>query len=290
MNYYKQVANVLKIILIANLIVAVTKIIIGILMKYNSLLADGYHAITDSASNIIALVGIGLASKPPDKHHPYGHYKFEAIAGFFIGMMLLLITVKIIYDAINWFINPVHAIVRLENIIAIAFTLVINIFVSIIEIRIGRKLKSEVLITDAIHTRTDVFISLGVILSMILIKLGVPSIIDPILSLIIAFFVAHSCYQILKSTIGILVDRRVLDDDAIKTIVYQVDERIIDVHHIRNRGRDNNIFIDLHIIVPGELTVHQAHELSHKIQEQLRDYFNNNVDLYTHIEPNEKTP
>ena len=290
MNYYRKVAYVLKIILIANLIVAITKLAIGFLMKYNSLLADGYHAITDSASNIIALIGIGLASKPPDKHHPYGHYKFEAIAGFFIGMMLLIITFKIIYEAINWFINPITSIVTIENIIIITFTLIINIFVSVIEIRIGKKLKSEVLITDAIHTRSDVFISLGVIISMILIKLGLPPIIDPILSLVISVFVAHSCYQILKSTIGILVDKRILDDEKIKEIVYEVDDCIIDVHRIRNRGRENNIFIDLHIIVPGDLTVHQAHELSHRVEEQLRMYFNNEIDLYTHIEPNEKTP
>src|SRR5690606_20913984 len=152
---------VLKVILIANIIVAVTKVVIGYIMKYNSLLADGYHSVTDSTSNIIALIGIGLASKPPDKHHHYGHYKFEAIAGFFIGMMLLGITIKIVYDAIKWFINPVKSLVSIEMIIIIAITLIINLFVCIIEIKLGRKYKSEVLVTDAIHTRTDAIISLG---------------------------------------------------------------------------------------------------------------------------------
>jgi cation diffusion facilitator family transporter len=88
MNYYRKVGKVLKIIFIANIIVALTKIIVGSMMNYSSLLADGYHAITDSTSNIIALIGIKISSKPPDKHHPYGHYKFETIAGFFIMLLI----------------------------------------------------------------------------------------------------------------------------------------------------------------------------------------------------------
>ena len=204
--------------------------------------------------------------------------------------MLLGITIKIVYDAISWFINPVQSLVSIETIIIISFTLIINVFVSVIEIKLGRKYKSEVLITDAIHTRTDVVISFGVIISMILIMAGMPPIIDPILSLFISLFVAYSCFQILKSTLGILVDKKIYDEEEIKVVVLEVDECIIDVHRIRNRGRENNIFIDLHIIVPGELSVSNAHDLSHRIQERLREYFNNDVDLYTHIEPNEKTP
>ena len=290
MNYYQKVTRVLQIILVANLVVAVIKVLIGYIMKYNSLLADGYHAITDSAANVIALIGIKLSSKPADDDHPYGHYKFEAIAGLFIGFILFGITCKIIYDAVNWFVNPVEADLSVINILIIFITLIINIFVTVIESRIGKKLKSEVLVTDAIHTRTDVFISSGVIISMILIKIGLPPIIDPILSLIIAFFVAYSCYQILSSTAGILVDKRILDDDEIKEVVLNADNRIVDVHRIRNRGRENNVFIDLHIVVPGEISVVEAHSLSHFLQEVLRNHFTANLELSTHIEPKAKTP
>lgn len=288
MNYYRKVANVLKIILIANLLVAVVKITLGYLMNYYSLLADGFHAITDSVSNIIALVGIRLASMPPDKDHQYGHYKFEAIAGFFVGVMLLGITFKIIYNAITWLINPVIATLSIENIIILSITVIINILITVIEIGYGKKLKSEILVIDAIHTRTDIFISSGVIISMVLVKLGLPPIIDPILSLVISIFIAYSCYKILASTISILVDRQIIDNEEIKELVYTVDPCIIDVHRIRNRGKENNIFVDLHIIVPGDLSVYDSHDLSHRIHEKLKEHYEN-IDLYTHIEPDEKT-
>lgn len=282
---YRKISQTLLIIFFLNLIVAFAKIILGIYYQLNSLLADGFHAITDCSSNIIGLIAIKFAAKPADEKHPYGHQKFETIASMIIGFILLIITYQIIYRAIKWFINPLTPEVDFFSLILIAITFIINLFISIYEYRRGKKLQSEVLIADSIHTRSDLLISFGVILITILIILNVPPIIDPILSLIIALFIFYSCMQIIKSATSILVDSKTIDHRNIEAIVYRANKDIIDVHKIRSRGTNNHIYIDLHLILPREKTIQDAHELSHKLEKIISQELQKEVDLFIHIEP-----
>lgn len=288
MNKYKRISKVLWIILVANLIVAGTKIILGYLLNVNSLSADGFHSLTDSTSNIIGLIGIKFASKPADDEHPYGHQKIETIAGFIIGILLLGISVKIIYNSINWFIHPETPNISYSSLFALLVTLIINIIVAILERRKGIELNSDILIADSIHTKSDTFITTGVIITMVSIKLGVPPIIDPVVSLIIAVFVILSCFEILKTSSNILIDKIIVDKDVIKDIVLNSNNKIIDVHKIKNRGRINDLFIDLHLIVDGAVSVREAHNLSHYIEQVLEDKLKQKVQLNAHIEPDER--
>jgi len=102
-NNYKKVKQVLWVILFANFAVALLKIIIGAMIKSSSMTADGFHSLSDGSSNIVGLIGIGLASKPIDKDHPYGHKKFEVLSGLFIAGMLLFIGLKIIFDSFSFY-------------------------------------------------------------------------------------------------------------------------------------------------------------------------------------------
>ena len=287
MGKYKKISKVLWLILGANLFVAITKMVLGSLFKVNSLTADGFHSLTDSTSNIIGLIGIKLASKPADKNHPYGYHKFETITGLMIGFMLFVITIRIVYGAIMWFISPVTPEINLFSQVALFITVLINIIVAKYEYQKGTTLQSDVLISDSIHTKTDVFISLGVLISLILIKLGVPPIIDPILSLLIAIFVFHSVYEILKTTTGILLDKKAVDEKRIIEIILNQEKDILDIHKIRSRGRKDHIYIDLHVLVDPLKTVKEAHDISHRIEEKLNQKLNIKVELIAHIEPYE---
>ena len=284
----KKILLVLFVILIGNLLVAAVKIFLGFTLKVNSLTADGFHAITDSTSNIIGIIGIKIAYKPADKEHPDGYHKFETIASMIIGFMLFYITGQIIYNAVNWFIKPTTPNFSVPGLITLIITLFINIFIAIYEYRKGKKLNSEVLVSDSIHTRTDVLISLGVIITIIAIKLGLPPIIDPILSLVIAIFVFRSCLEIIKPTISILVDKKVIDEQTIMEIVYEINKDIVDIHKIRSRGRNNYFYIDMHIIVAANKTVKEIHSLSHLIEDVLSHKLGCGVELNAHIEPDEK--
>ena len=285
---YKKITKVLLWIFVANIVVAAVKLGFGFLLNINSLTADGFHALTDTFSNVIGIIGIKYASKPADKDHPYGYQKFETLAGLAIGFLLLGIIIKIVSNAINWFINPVDLEVSLITIIALGVTILINIFVATYEYRAGKKLKSDVLISDSIHTKSDIFISSGVLVTLILIKLGLPSIIDPILSLIIAVFILKSCYEIFMMTIEVLVDKMVVDPEEVSRILEEASDLILDIHKIRSRGKMDHIFIDLHIITRPDLTVREAHSLSHNLEERLEKVLGKKVDLVCHIEPDER--
>lgn len=287
---YKKVKQVLWIILFANIGVAILKIVIGSIIKSASMTADGFHSISDGTSNIVGLIGISIASKPKDKEHPYGHKKFEVISGLFIGAMLLFIGGKIIFEGISKFQNPVEPTITIGSLFVLILTLIVNIFVCTYEYRIGKKLNSYILVSDSLHTKSDIFVSIGVLLTLVGVRLGLPAIIDPIASLVVAGFILHASYEIFKSTIDVLVDKAIVDEEAIKHILKSFNE-IKDVHNIRSRGSENDVHIDMHIMVEPNITVEKSHKLNHDIEESIRKNINKSAQVIIHIEPfyNKKT-
>ena len=281
---YKKVKQVLLIILFANLGVALLKIIIGNSIKSASMTADGFHSISDGTSNIVGLIGIALASKPIDKEHPYGHNKFEVISGLFIGGMLLFLGFKIIIDAVTRFKNPVTPTITMVSLIVLIVTLLINVLVCTYEYRIGKKLNSYILVSDSLHTKSDIFVSIGVLMTLVGVKLGLPAIIDPIASLIVAGFILHASDEVFKSPIDVLVDKAVIDEDDIKKVIKEF-ESIKGVHNIRSRGSENNVYIDMHILVEPKITVEDSHMLTHNIEEIIKEKINKSAQVIVHIEP-----
>lgn len=281
---FEKVRWVLWTILFANLGVAVLKIVIGSLIKSASMTADGFHSLTDGSSNIVGLIGIKFASKPVDEDHPYGHSKFETLAGLFIAGMLFFIGIKIIVDAISRFIHPVTPEISLESLVVLVATLCINIFVSIFEFKQGKKLGSHILISDSMHTRSDIYVSAGVLFTLICVKLGLPAIIDPIASLIVSGFIGYAAYEIFKSTSDILVDKAVIDTGKVKDIAMTF-EQVKDTHKIRSRGSENDLYIDMHIMTEPGMSVEESHTLIHNIERKIKEQINQNIQVIIHIEP-----
>jgi len=280
----QKVRKILALILILNLLVAVLKIVFGYLIKSSSMTADGFHSMTDGLSNVIGLIGIHFAAKPPDKSHPYGHYKFETMASLFIGIMLTLLGANIIREAVPQLFNPVIPEVSKISLLVLVFTLLVNIFVATYEAKKGEKLKSEILISDAHHTKSDIYISSGVLVTLILIKLGFPPIIDPIVSIIVAGFILKAAYEIFKPITGVLVDKAVIDPDKLKSIIKEFDH-VKECHYIRSRGKANAVYVDLHLVVDSDLSVGDSHILTHKIEEKINDNLNKDIHVLFHLEP-----
>ena len=281
---FKEIKSVLWVILFANIFVALLKIIIGNKIKSSSMTADGFHSLTDGTSNIIGIVGIGYALKPKDEDHPYGHKKFETLAGLGIAMMLFFVSIDIIKNAFGKLLNPTPSNVSIESIIALVITLIINIFVTTYENKKGKELNSDILIADASHTRSDIFVSIGVLGTLLALKFGFPPIIDPIVSLIVAALIIHAGYEIFRDTSSILVDKFVVDNDKISQIIKDFPE-VKNIHRIRSRGREDDMFLDLHVMVDENTTVKEAHLLVHKIERKIREEINENAEVIIHIEP-----
>ncbi len=281
---FRKVKLILLIILSANLIVAILKIVMGNIINSTSMTADGFHSLTDGSSNIVGLVGIHFASKPVDEDHPYGHKKFETLSGLFISAMLILIGGKVVLESANRIFNPVVLDITVESLLVLLLTLCINIFVCLFEYRKGKKLNSQILISDSMHTRSDIYISLGVLVSIICIKLGLPSVIDPIVSIVVSGFIFHTAYEIFMYNSSILVDKAVVDTETIRNIVLSF-EQVKDIHKIRSRGSESDLHIDMHIMMEPNISVEASHQLIHLIEERIRQDINDNIHLIAHLEP-----
>ncbi|QVK19533.1 cation transporter [Mycoplasmatota bacterium] len=287
MSSYKKVSRILTLVLLANLFIAIMKLVVGYLVKSESISADGLHSLTDSTSNIIGLIGIRIASKPADTKHPYGYKKYESLSGLFIGVMLIFVTVKIVWGAIQWFFNPYQPNITIVSLIVMIITLIINITISSIEYKKAKEYNSAILLSDSMNTRSDILVSSSVLITIIAIKLGISPIIDPISSLIVAAVIVYASIEIFKSTTDVLVDRRVLNPERIKEIVLAFPE-VKFVDKIRSRGRKDEIFIDLHIKIDPDMHIMESHRLNHEIEEKLKNEFDTNISLIAHLEPSDK--
>lgn len=284
-QHYLSIKRVLWIILFANLAVAFTKIVLGISMNATSVLADGFHSLTDGSSNIIGLIGINFAMKPVDEDHPYGHSKYEMLGSLVIVAMLGFLSFQILLEIYQKIMNPVKPSVDLLSLAIMLGTLVVNLFVTVYEKKLGTELNSTILVSDAMHTRSDVFVTIGVITSMTLIYLGFPIWIDAFVSMIVVFFILKAAYEIFKDSSDILLDAKVVDEHEILVILNTLPE-IKGIHHIRSRGTLQNLFIDMHVLTDDFLSVKEAHALSHVIEAAIQQHFSASiVQVISHIEP-----
>lgn len=282
---YRAIKKTLIIILIVNLSVALSKGLYGLTTNSLSLIADSLHSLFDASSNVIGLIGIRLATKPADTKHPYGHWKYETVAAIIIAAMIFLTGIEIIESAIERFVAPETLAPRVDvfSFIIVIGTIIINFLSTLYEERKGKALDSSVLMADALHTRSDIFVSASVLVSFIGILLGFP-IVDPIVALFVAAMIFHTGIEIAKESIEVLVDTTVIDPSTIQSIVNQI-EGVVDSHKIRSRGQHNEISIDLHVTVDPEISVHDGHDIADKVEKTLVEKLPGVRDVTVHIGP-----
>jgi len=277
------VSRVLIYVFVLNLIVAFAKIALGAISGAVSVLSDGFHSLTDSGSNIVALVGVRIAAQPPDREHPYGHRKFETMASVGILVFLLLVLVEVLWSAVERLQRPASPTIDAISFVVMGSTLAINIAVVWYERRAGKRLSSEVLIADAHHTQSDILTSITVILALAGVRLGYP-LLDPIAAVVVAVFIGFACWEIFQDTIRILADRIVLAPDQIRRVVQTVPE-VLGCHQIRSRGPSDHVFVDLHIWMDPSMRLDEAHRVSHVVKDRLMTTYPQIKDAVIHIEP-----
>ena len=281
---YSSVARVLVRVLLLNLVVAIAKIGFGYASGAISILSDGFHSLTDGASNIVGLIGIRAARRPPDDDHPYGHRKYETVAAAAVTVFLLLVMLEVLRNAFNHLTGRTapHDISAAAFIVMIG-TFGVNLLVVWYETREAKRLASEVLLADALQTRGDMWSSITVIAALAGARSGLP-ILDPLAALVVAGFIGHASYQIARTTLGILSDKIVMSDADLERVVMDV-PGVLGCHHIRTRGSADHVFLDLHVWLPAEMRLADAHELSHIVKDKLMARYPQIADAIIHIEP-----
>ena len=284
MTRHAEVSRVLIRVLFLNLAVAAAKIAFGYSSGAISILSDGFHSLTDSASNIVGLVGIRAAGQPPDEDHPYGHRKYETVAAAALTVFLMLLFIEILRNAFNHLSGrTAPTTISMASFVVMLATIGVNLFVVSYETRAARRLGSEVLLADAIQTRGDVWSSLTVIVALIGVRLGWP-ILDPLAALVVAGFIGWAGYQIATATTPILSDRIVIAESDLERVVLSV-PGVLGCHQIRTRGSSDHVFLDLHVWLPPDMHLRDAHALSHVVKDVLMARYPQIADAIIHIEP-----
>lgn len=284
---YTEVQVVLVRVLCLNLGVAIAKIIYGQASGAISILSDGFHSLTDSASNIVALIGLRLARKPPDADHPYGHRKFETLAAGAIALFLLLIVLEVARTALERFRSGGAPSVSTVSFVVMGATLAINVAVVRAERRAAQRLSSELLLADARHTQSDVLTSLAVIAALAGSAVGYPML-DPAAALVVVGFIGYAGFQIARDTASILSDQTMISEEEVRRVVESV-PTVLGCHHIRSRGSANQVFLDLHVWLDGAMALTEAHSVSHQVKDLLMQRYPQIADAIIHIEPPPKS-
>lgn len=280
----KKVQWILAVILVANMAVATIKIIFGTLIQSTSMTADGFHSLTDGTSNIIGLISVRLAGTPNDPSHPYGHEKIETLSSLVIAAFLLSIGIKVVKEAIVAFQQPHIINVTTSSLVVMLLTLATNIFVTTYERRKGNELGSSFLIADASHTASDIFVTIGVLIGLVGVKLGLPPVIDPIISLVVAGFIFHAAWEIFYDNSHVLIDGKALEEEDIRQCA-AVFPDVKEIHEIRSRGTKDAPYVDMHIKVDSSLCISEAHNLSHLIELCIKEKLAPNASVIVHVEP-----
>ncbi|MCB1037387.1 MAG: cation transporter [Acidobacteria bacterium] len=277
-----KVRRILAVILVLNLLVAAAKLVMGAFIHSLSMVADGFHSLVDSASNVVGLIGISLAARPPDENHPYGHWKFETVAALIIGGLLTMTAWEVLKGCVVRLKTGGAPEVSNLALGVMVATMVVNLLVSAYESRRGRELSSALLTADAAHTRSDFYVSLAVIASLMASRWGYPHV-DAVAALVITGAIARAAFQIVKENAGHLTDMAILPPEEVTEVALQV-PGVVGVHKVRTRTGPGGGHADLHVQVRADLRLDEAHRIGHRVVDRLKEELGLG-DVVTHMEP-----
>ena len=270
-------------LLVANLAVVAAKLAVGIASGSLAIVGSAVDSCVDALSNVLALFVVRVAAKEPDEEHPYGHGKFETLGALAIVGFLSITCFELIRGAVNHLVSGTHRIdVSDLQLAVLVMTLGLNVFVTWYEQRRGTELGSELLVSDAAHTRADVVITVSVLIGVLLTRRGWWWI-DSVLAIAVAFAIVVVAYRILVRTVPVLVDQRALPTSDIQQTAQAV-PGVKSAYGIRSRGPTDLRYAEVTIAVDRHADVESAHAIADEVEERLkRDLQLHEVTV--HVEP-----
>jgi cation diffusion facilitator family transporter len=266
--------KIAKISILANAILAGGKIAVGILSNSASVLAEGIHSLMDVFSSLISFFGIKISKKPADREHPYGHFKFEVLAGFLITLILFGTSLGIIFEAYQKFKTPSLIKIPILALSVMIFSAIINEIMARLKIYFGQKENSVALISDGVHSRVDVFASLAVFTGLILNKYWIYT--DSVLAFLIGLYIIKESFSIGKEAIDSLLDVSAPPEveEKIKEIAKS---QGIEISDLKTQKKGSVFTANLEINLPKNLNVDGATKISESLRERLMKEIKNLV-------------
>lgn len=255
-----------------------------------ALFSDALESTVNVATAFAALIAVHVAAKPADANHPYGHHKAEFFSAVLEGVMIVLAALLILKESYDGLISPIALDAPIDGILVNLGATVINGIWATILIRSGRRLKSPALVADGKHLVTDVVTSIGVAVGIVLALLTGWWILDPIMAALVAVNILWSGSKIIKESLSGLMDEAVSEKllDQVQAIIATAGDGAMEAHDLRTRHAGPVVFIDFHLVVPGETTVFEAHEICDRIENALRAKIDG-AKITIHVEPEHKS-
>lgn len=286
---FQTIANKVSFItIIGNVVLSVIKLLAGIVAHSGAMISDAVHSASDVFSTFVVIIGIKLASKEPDKEHPYGHERLECVAAIILAVVLLITGLGIGMDALNNIIKGNYNALQIPGTLALVAAIV-----SIVSKEgmywytrhYAKKIDSGALMADAWHHRSDAFSSIGALIGIGGAMLGFP-VMDSIASLVIFVFIAKASTDIFKDAMDKMVDHS-CDEETEKQIYDCImkNENVKGIDLLQTRIFGNKIYVDVEIQADPSYTLQEAHDIAEVVHDGIEQDFPKVKHIMVHVNP-----
>lgn len=292
MDRERQIYKVTLVGFFVNVFLSVGKMVAGVIGQSGAMIADGVHSISDFFTDLVVLVFVKVSAIPKDEDHDYGHGKFETLATIIIGLALFAVGAGILYKSVKLILCVIggETIVQPKAIalIAAAVSILVKEFLFRYTKKEGEKLDSSVMVANAWHHRSDALSSIGTLLGI-----GGAyffgqkwSVLDPIAAVIVGILIVKVSYDLIKPGIGEMLERSLPkeQEDEIEQLVL-TNKNFSDIHNMKTRRIGSAIAIELHVRVPGNMTVRESHDATEDVEEKLKAHYGPRTQVILHVEP-----
>lgn len=286
---FQRVANRVSIItIIGNVVLSVIKFLAGIIAHSNALISDAIHSASDVFSTVVVIIGIRLASKEPDKEHPYGHERLECVAAILLAMVLFITGLGIGLEALKNIFNGNYSNLQVPGILALIVAIV-SIFskegMYWYTRHYAKKIDSSALMADAWHHRSDALSSIGAMIGIGGARLGFP-IMDSIASVVIFVFIVKAAFDIFKDAMDKMVDHS-CDEKTEKQIYDCVmkNENVLGIDLLQTRIFGNKVYVDVEIQADASYTLQEVHDIAEAVHDDIEQGFPKVKHIMVHVNP-----
>jgi len=285
---HKEITSVARLSIYSNTLLLVIKLAVGFFLGSISVLSEALHSGIDLLAAVIANYSVKKAGQPADDEHKFGHGKFENVSGTVEAFLILIAAIIILYKAVEKIVLGG----RMETefigigIIVMGISAAVNFYVSRRIMAVAKKAESIALEADAYHLTTDVYTSLGVFIGLVLIRLTGNSIFDPVMAIIVGVIILKASYDLTRRSVSGIMDVKLSDaeEEIIKSIIHDHYSQYAEYHDLRSRMSGAERFVDLHLVVPKNQNVVDAHDFCDHLEKEIKEKIPN-LSILIHIEP-----
>ncbi len=283
---HKEITSAARLSIYSNTFLLSLKLITGFFMGSISVLSEALHSGIDLLAAVITNYSVGKAGKPADEIHTFGHGKFENLSGTVEALLIFVVSFIILFTAFEDLLKGGSIEFIGAGLAIMGISAVVNFFISRKIMKVAKRTESIALEADAYHLSTDVYTSAGVFIGLALIQITENPIFDPILAIIVAFIILRTAYDLTKRSVSGLMDVKLSDkeENVIKSIIDDHYSQYAEYHDLRTRMSGAERFVDLHLVVPKNQHVADAHEFCDHLEKDIQKEIPN-LSILIHIEP-----